>query len=78
MQCVGSSNTHRMWPTEDSWSLYVAPSYGNAIAWSEDNLLAVASGAGVLICSPSDLGGELIALYVTSRIQALMLMQGQL
>lgn len=37
--------------------LYARPVNFPALAWSEDNLLAVASGPSALICNPADLSG---------------------
>ena len=37
--------------------LYARPTYPDAVKWSDDNLLAVASGPSVVICSVSDLSG---------------------
>jgi hypothetical protein len=41
---------------DEMW-LYNAPAFHNAIAWSDDNVLAVAAGPAVAILSAADLGG---------------------
>ena len=43
---------------QDTAWLYNAPQFPNAIAWSpDDNLLAVAAGHSVVVCSPADVTG---------------------
>ena len=48
-----------MWPDEDSQGLYNAPAVPNAVEWSEDNLVAVATGPAAVIFNPSHLPGNL-------------------
>jgi len=40
-----------------SADLYSLPAAANAVAWSEDNLLAVATGRSVILLNPAALGG---------------------
>lgn len=42
-----------------SRGLLTAPEFGNAVAWSEDNVLACALGSSIYLVDPGDLGGPL-------------------
>ena len=61
-------------PMCDTGWLYKPPSHPNAVQWSEDNLIAVCTGSGVTIVSPSNLNGPRGYLSIRRNAEALTAM----